>query len=106
MITVNEICEKLKVLKNNKAIRKVILFGSYAKGDASRKSDMDMAIIMDTDKRFFDRYDLCNELYDLFDAGLDILPYTEEEFERISDRKFIQSIIKEGIVVYESQEKP
>ncbi len=24
---------------------------------------------MDTDKRFFDRYDLCDELYDIFNTG-------------------------------------
>ncbi|MCK5057744.1 MAG: nucleotidyltransferase domain-containing protein [Candidatus Aminicenantes bacterium] len=102
MITVNEISEKLKVLRNNKAILKVILFGSYAKGDVSRKSDMDLAVIMDTDKRFFDRYNLCDELYNIFDTSLDIFPYTEEEFFRISHRPFIKTIIKEGIVVYES----
>lgn len=102
MITVNEISERLKVLKHNKAIRKVILFGSYAKGDVSRKSDMDLAVIMDTDKRFFDRYNLCDELYSIFDTGLDIFPYTEEEFSRISHRPFIKRIIEEGIVVYES----
>jgi predicted nucleotidyltransferase len=99
---VDEIKEKLRALKTNKAIRRVILFGSYARGDVSRKSDMDLAVIMDTDKRFFDRYDLCDELYDIFDTGLDIFPYTEEEFVRISHRPFIQTIIKEGVVVYES----
>ena len=102
MTAIDEIREKLRVLKGNHAIRKVILFGSYARGDVSRKSDLDLAVIMDTDKRFFDRYDLCGELYELFDTGLDIFPYTEEEFSRISHRPFIKSIIKEGVVVYES----
>ena len=101
-MTVEEIKEKLNVFKENPAIRKVILFGSYARGDVSRKSDMDLVVIMDTDKRFFDRYELCDPLYDIFDTGLDILPYTEEEFSRISHRSFIKTIIKEGIVVYES----
>lgn len=102
MTAIDEIRDKLKVLKGNRAIRKVILFGSYARGDVSRRSDVDLAVIMDTDKRFFDRYDLCGELYDLFDAGLDIFPYTEEEFSRISHRPFIKTIINEGVVVYES----
>ena len=101
MIAVDEIRERLNVLKENKAIRKVILFSSYARGDVSRRSDMDLVVIMATDKRFFDRYDLCDQLYDIFDTGLDILPYTEQEFSRISHRPFIKSIIKEGIVVYE-----
>ncbi|MDQ1353010.1 MAG: uncharacterized protein QG657_3316 [Acidobacteriota bacterium] len=101
MMSINEIREKLSVLKENRDIHKVILFGSYARGDVTRKSDMDMVVIMDTNKRFFDRYELLDSLYDLFDAGLDIFPYTEEEFSRISHRPFIKSIIKEGVVVYE-----
>jgi predicted nucleotidyltransferase len=101
-MSIKEISKKLAPLKKNKAIRKVILFGSYARGDVSRKSDMDLVVIMDTNKRFFDRYELCDELYDMFDTGLDILPYTDEEFSRISHRAFIKTIIKEGVVVYES----
>lgn len=64
---------------------------------------MDFVVIMDTDKRFLDRYDLCDEFYDLFKTGLDILPYTPEEFTRISHRPFIKTIIKEGITVYEKR---
>jgi predicted nucleotidyltransferase len=102
MISINEIKKKLTVLKENPVIRKVVLFGSYARGDASRKSDMDLVVIMNTNKRFFDRYELCDRLYEIFNTGLDIFPYTEEEFSRISHRPFIKTIIKEGIVVYES----
>jgi predicted nucleotidyltransferase len=102
MISINEIKRKLTVLNENQVIRKVVLFGSYARGDASRKSDMDLVVIMNTNKRFFDRFELCDRLYDIFNTGLDIFPYTEEEFSRISHRPFIKTIIKEGIVVYES----
>jgi uncharacterized protein len=102
MMSIEEISKKLESLRQNKAILKVILFGSYARGEVSRKSDMDLVVIMDTDKRFFDRYEQCNELYDIFDAGLDLLPYTQEEFSRISHRSFIKTIIEEGVVVYES----
>ena len=102
MLSIDEIKKKLAVLKENPVIRKVVLFGSYARGDVSRKSDMDLVVIMKTNKRFFDRYEFCDQLYDIFNTGLDILPYTEEEFSRISHRPFIKAIIKEGIVVYES----
>ena len=102
MISINEIKKKLTVLKENPVIRKVVLFGSYARGDASRKSDMDLVVIMNTNRRFFDRYELCDRLYEIFNIGMDIFPYTEEEFSRISHRQFIKTIIKEGIIVYES----
>ena len=102
MMSIKEIKGKLSVFKENRDIHKVILFGSYARGDVTRKSDMDLVVIMETNRRFFDRYELLDRLYTLFDTGLDIFPYTETEFSRISHRPFIKNIIKEGIVVYES----
>jgi predicted nucleotidyltransferase len=42
MMSISEIKEKLAVLKKNRDIHKVVLFGSYARGDVTRKSDMDM----------------------------------------------------------------
>ena len=47
-------------------------------------------------------YDQLELLYGMFDVSLDILPYTEDEFSRISHRAFIKTILREGIVVYES----
>jgi predicted nucleotidyltransferase len=102
MTGIDEIREKLAVLRGDPFIRKIILFGSYARGEVSRRSDMDLVVIMDTDLRFFDRFDLCDKLYDIFDTGLDILPYTDNEFSKISHRPFIKNIINEGVVIYES----
>lgn len=31
---------------------KAVVFGSYARGDADERSDLDMLIVSDTDKRF------------------------------------------------------
>jgi len=59
-------------------------------------------IIMDTDKRFFDRYDDFLELYQIVGRrGLDLLIYTPEELEPISHRRFIQAILREGKTLYE-----
>jgi hypothetical protein len=42
-------------------VRKVLLFGSLARGDARDHSDIDMIVVKDTQLRFLDRLD---ELYD------------------------------------------
>lgn len=39
MMPIKEIREKLTVLKEKRDILKVILFGSYARGDVTKKSD-------------------------------------------------------------------
>jgi len=37
-------------------VLKAIVFGSYAGKTNTRKSDLDLILVMDTEKRFFDRY--------------------------------------------------
>ncbi len=92
-------CQKHNVLK-------AIVFGSYARNTASRKSDLDLILIMETKERFFRRYDGIADIYDhLKGLSADILIYTSEEFSRMADRPFIKKAVQEGIVVYERREK-
>ena len=99
---INQISRRLKPLFEKNRVKKVILFGSVARGTQTRKSDLDLVIILETGKRFFDRYDDFEEINDLM-AGrhIDMLIYSPEEFERISHRKFIQTILSEGKIIYE-----
>lgn len=59
-------------------------------------------IIMNSNKRFFDRYDDFYEVYDVVKGqSVDMLIYTPEEVERISGRNFIKKILSEGKTIYE-----
>jgi predicted nucleotidyltransferase len=84
--------------------RKALLFGSWARGTQSRGSDIDMMVVSgESGKRFFDRYEDFVGLYDVFGkVGLDLLVYTEKELMEMKDRSFIQTMVREGIVIYES----
>ncbi len=91
----------LPLIRKN-SVKKVILFGSYATGKATRKSDLDLLIIMDTHKRFFNRHDDFEDIYQAFKGlAIDLLIYTPEELERISHRPFIREILHQGEVMYE-----
>ncbi|MDW8345124.1 MAG: nucleotidyltransferase domain-containing protein [Verrucomicrobiae bacterium] len=85
-------------------IQRAILFGSFARGDASARSDIDLLLVQETDSRFFDRLD--GLLYDLNIASpgpaVEALVYTPQELERMSDRPFIAQALREGVVIYES----
>lgn len=92
----------LKPVFKKRGVTKVLLFGSSARDTETRKSDVDLFIIMDTDKRFFDRYDDFDEIHDLInDRGVDMLIYTESELKKISHRKFIRNVLAEGKTIYE-----
>ena len=88
-------------------VKRALLFGSSARGTRSRKSDLDILIIMDSEKRFFHRFDPFNEIYDRLPGwAIDLLIYTPEELEQISHRPFIQRLLREGKTIYEQGKEP
>lgn len=89
----------LKQLKSDPSVRKVLLFGSLARGDARDHSDIDLIVVKDTQMRFLDRLD---EFYDDAREAMDILVYTPQEFEEMKNRPFIKMALREGKMLYEA----
>jgi predicted nucleotidyltransferase len=97
--------KKLRPLCKEHKIEKAILFGSLARNEASRHSDIDLILIKNTDLRFLDRYEgvLASFSQALPECDVDILIYTPAELAEISERNFIRQALKEGKVLYESK---
>lgn len=87
--------------------RRVILFGSFARGDAHEGSDLDLIIIKDTEERFADRIEHVLEFSD-GEMAIQPLVYTPEEVERMLQQgnSFVEKALQEGIVVYEQGKIP
>lgn len=83
--------------------QKVILFGSFARGDYHAASDIDLLIIKATERPFADRIGDVLALCD-YSISLEPLVYTPEEFERMCEEGnlFIEKVLKEGKVIYGS----
>ena len=86
----------------NYAPQKAILFGSYARGEQDRYSDVDIVVIKDTQQRFLDRLQAVYERV-CPDYALDVLVYTPQEFAEMGARgnPLIEQVQNEGIVIYE-----
>jgi predicted nucleotidyltransferase len=101
--------EEIKKLQSSMApifrrngVSRAVLFGSAARGDETKKSDIDLMIVMKTDKRFFDRYDAFDDISEIMKgSSVDLLIYTPQELESMSHRPFIRKILSEGKIIYE-----
>lgn len=84
------------------APEKVILFGSYAHGDADEWSDWDIMVIQETTEPFFDRL---SDVPISVAPGMavDLLVYTPSELSEMQARgnPFIERVLAEGVVIYE-----
>jgi len=82
---------------------KIILFGSYAYGAPTADSDVDLLIIMQTDRPDIERYLAVCRLLRPRPFPVDILVRTTAEIERELARGnfFIRDILSRGKVLYE-----
>lgn len=84
----------------------IVLFGSVARGTANGDSDMDLMVVMDTDKKHTRRSsDVQMALWRrkiVLDA--DIIVVTPEEYEENKENEysFIHEIVSTGRVAYEA----
>lgn len=98
--TIEEVKNRLIKVYNPLAI---YLFGSYAWGNPTEDSDLDLLIVVDkSDEKTYERPRVAYDA--LFGMGIskDIIVYTKEEFERLSKNitTLGYKIKKEGELLY------
>jgi predicted nucleotidyltransferase len=98
---IGEIVEKIAAEYQPK---KIILFGSYATGEPTEDSDLDLLIIKNTEKRPIDRWVEVKRLLRKTSGNLPVSPlvYTEKEIEeRVAIKDFfLEEILETGEVLY------
>ncbi len=83
--------------------KRIVLFGSHARGDADPESDVDLFVEMESDKRPPERIMEVSRVFGSRDWPMDIVVYTPEETARFRKiRGTLASIVDaEGKVLYE-----
>ena len=98
--TIMSILEKYvaELEKANIHLKAAILFGSYAKGNYGKFSDIDVALVSDDFQgvRFFDKERIKKATLAV-DYRIDPLPFRSEDFEE--DNLFVKEILETGIKV-------
>ncbi len=95
-----ELCEKLR--EHGVRVRIVILFGSYARGDFTMDSDLDLVVVSDdwSNMNYVDRLSV---LYRLWDKKIDahFIPLTTSELkERLEKSIVLKDASRYWIIVY------
>ena len=101
--TIDQIREAFAPILKDGGAKKAIVFGSYARGDADRHSDLDLIVVVETERSFFKRHEEFAGLRDVWRRGMDLLIYTPEELADMlaEHRDFIETALEDGVVVYE-----
>ena len=92
--TVDEIREILEPVFRKNGIKRAILFGSYSRGDASAKSDID--ILVDSQLHGLAFYGLLEDVVNSLHKDVDLI----DTRQIISNSRLQAEIDKYGVVIY------
>ena len=96
---VKRVTDNLEALKSRLPFLLVSLFGSYAMGNYTVSSDIDLLVVYKGKERK-DAYNTIKRAFKI--PKLEPHVYTEAEFEEMRDT--IKKMIKDGVVLYQEKE--
>ena len=100
----SELDRIVSALVNTGIVTKIILFGSYAKGEETSASDIDLCVLTPvSDRHPLDlTIDLRVKLIKVRERPLDLFAYNQDDFsaDALRPGSFQYSIAKDGVVLY------
>ena len=97
LYTIDEIKKILKNFLKDKPVYQVILFGSYAKQEATKESDVDLIIDTNAELKGFALLKLICQIEEVLQKNIDGF----EKYEIIENSLIDKEIKQTGVVVYE-----
>jgi predicted nucleotidyltransferase len=93
----------LDTVKSRVKLERLFLFGSFASGNPTPDSDLDLCIVAETDKSRIEALrDIRTELFAMVEHPLDFVFFTPSEFKTRSwvPNSFEWQIEKKGLLIY------
>ena len=90
------VLEEIKKIAEQYGVKKVILFGSRARGDYQRASDIDLAV---------EGGRITDFILDIKDTTSTLLNFDIVDMEKTGQGAFLDSIKKEGVIILVRREK-
>jgi len=102
----NELDRIVDTLANTGIVSRILLFGSYAKGEETPNSDIDLCVltpIKDDGRRLTETsIDFRVKLLDVQESALDLLTYNQDDFltRAVQPHSIQHEIMEHGVVLY------
>ncbi len=93
--TIQEIKDKTVPIAKKHGISRMCLFGSYARGEATDDSDVDIYVDKGKMLSLIKYMAFVNDLEEILDCHVDVVT------TGIRDKDFLDEIVKEGVLLYE-----
>ncbi len=101
MLTIEQIKHIVTDYFKDKPVKRVYLFGSYARGDADENSDVDLLVDLDRSKKVgWTFFSWLEELQSRFQSKIDLLSNVDKP-EQTTNWGFMQRINREKFLLYE-----
>jgi|SRR6056297_1187630 len=97
----NKINEFINKLQKYVTVDKVILYGSWANGNPSKLSDIDLAIFSpDFGKNKLKELQLLSKLAWKVDVSIEAIPYSSNQLNNNDPTNFVYEIMETGETIY------
>lgn len=97
VFSLDEICNICLPIAEKYGVVKMYLFGSYARKEATDFSDIDLLIDKGNIRNLLDYFAFVSDLEDSLGKHVDVVTIT------CNDKEFVDKVMKEAILIYESK---
>ncbi|MCM1046650.1 MAG: nucleotidyltransferase domain-containing protein [Candidatus Gastranaerophilales bacterium] len=97
VLSLDEIIKVSIPIAEKYGVSKLYIFGSYARKEVTENSDIDLLIDKGNIRNLLDYFALVSDLEDGFGKHVDVVTTT------CNDKEFVENVMKEAILIYESK---
>lgn len=94
---IRQLAPQILQIAHKYGISRIFVFGSVARGDNSRQSDVDFLVDMQADASLFGIAGFGYELEELLGVSVDVVPISA--LPQVKDQEFVKNLQRESVLI-------